>query len=157
MTEPLNRPPPPPQAFIDKVNGALTPEAYRWCVAVHQLLTAGALNVSTTVTQLFDPVALTAVAQTLYTVATNPDTTVLRSGRMRFTNVTGGAITVTAYAVPAGGAAANGNAFLLAKSVPANDFIDVDIPLMGPGDFLQALASAPASITATALDGVIYA
>ncbi len=109
-----------------------------------------------TYSQLMAPTVLTTAAATLFTVPTAPATTLLRGGRMRFTNTTAGAITVTAYAVPLAGSAAAGNAFVSAKSIAANDFLDVDVPLMGPGGFVQALASANTSITAHALSGSYF-
>ena len=108
------------------------------------------------ITQLFPPTVLTNSAATLFTMPTSPTTSILKNGRMRFNNTTAGAITVTAYAVPKGGTAAVGNAFLSAVSIAANSFLDTDIPVMGEGDFLQALASANTSITASQLDGVLF-
>lgn len=100
----------------------------------------------------FDPVVLTTVLQTLYTV---PAAVTMRAGVLRFTNTTAGAVTVTVHAVPAAGTASDGNAFVKALSVPASDYYDVAIPILKAGDFLQALASANASITCHFLQGVV--
>jgi hypothetical protein len=105
---------------------------------------------------LFAPTVLTTSAATLFTAPSTPTTTLLRGGRMRFTNTTGGAVTVTAHAIPSGGSAAPGNMFLNAKSVAANDYLDIDIPILGPGGFVQALAGANTSITAFALAGSYF-
>ncbi len=103
--------------------------------------------------KFFVPTVLGAVAGTLYTVPAN---LLLRGGRMRLTNTTAGAITVTAYAVPPAGSPAAGNAFVSAKSIAANDYLDIDVPLMPAGATLQALASAGTSITAHMLSGGLY-
>lgn len=106
--------------------------------------------------KFFDATVLTTSAATLYTVPATPSSLLLRGARMRFTNTTAGPITVTAHAVPSGGAAAVGNAFVYTKSIAAGEYLDVDIPLLGPGGFIQALASANTSITATALAGALF-
>jgi hypothetical protein len=104
----------------------------------------------------FAPTVLTTSAATLFTVPATPTSTLLRGGRVRFTNTTAGAVTVTAYAVPSAGTAAAGNAIISGKSIAANDYIDVDLPLMGPSAFLQALASANTSITAHMISGSYF-
>jgi hypothetical protein len=106
--------------------------------------------------QLFPPTVLTTSAATLFTMPTSPTTSILRNGRMRFLNTTASPVTVTAYAVPKGGTAGVGNAFLDAQSIAANAYLDTDIPVMAEGDFLQALASAGTAVTASELDGVIF-
>lgn len=107
------------------------------------------------VIQLFAPTVLTTSAATLYTV-TGPPAVVMSRGRMRFTNTTAGAITVTAYAVPSGGSAGVGNCFCFQQSIPGGNNLDIDVPDMLIGDFIRALASANTSITALALDGVLF-
>lgn len=111
---------------------------------------------SITYSNFFAPTVLGAAAATLYTVPATPTSNLLRGGRIRLTNTTAGAITVTLYAVPAAGAAAAGNAFVSAKSIAANDYLDVDVPIMPAGAFIQALASAGTSITAHMISGGIY-
>jgi hypothetical protein len=75
---------------------------------------------------------------------------------MRLTNTTAGAVTATLYAVPLAGTAAVGNAFLSAKSIAANDYLDVDVPIMPAGAFIQGLAGAATSITAHMISGGLY-
>ncbi len=104
----------------------------------------------------FAPTVLTTAVQTLYTMPSTPSSSLLRGGRMRFTNTTAGAVTVTAYAVPNLGTAGTGNAFASAFSVPANNYLDVDVPILPAGATLQALAGASASITAHMLAGGVY-
>jgi hypothetical protein len=106
--------------------------------------------------KFFDATVLTTTAATLLTVPAAPSSILLRGARIRFTNTTAGPITVTAYAIPSGGTAAAGNAFLSAKSIAAGDVYDSDVPLLGPGGFVQALASANTSITATPLAGALF-
>ena len=104
----------------------------------------------------FTPTVLGTSVGTLFTVPASPTSTLLRGGRMRFTNTTGAAVTVTAYAIPSGGSAADGNSFVKAKSIAANDYLDIDVPLMSPGGFVQALASAATSVTAHMLSGSYF-
>lgn len=109
-----------------------------------------------TYSKFFAPTVLTASAATLLTVPTLPASTLLRGARIRLTNTTTGPVTATVYAVPSGGTAAAGNALLSAKSIAGNDYIDIDVPIMGPGDFLQALAGAVTSITAHMISGSYF-
>lgn len=109
-----------------------------------------------TIKQLFEPTVLTTGAATLYTCPASPPTSVLPNGRVRFTNTTGGAVTITAYAVPSAGTAGAGNCFAFQEAIGPNAHADYDVPMLAAGDFLQALASAGTSITATALQGVVY-
>ena len=107
--------------------------------------------------QLFEPIVLTTADQTLYTVPTTPNTNLLRGGRIRFANSSASAVQVIAYAVPSGSSAsAPGNVFAPNLSVPINGFIDVDVPLLGPGDSIQALAGSGSAITVSAINGAIF-
>ena len=106
--------------------------------------------------KFFPPAVLTLVAVTLFTVPSTPATTLLRGGRVRLTNTTGVAATVTLYAVPLAGTAGVGNAFVSSKSIAANDFLDADIPILAAGDFLQGLAGTATSITVQMLSGSYF-
>lgn len=96
-----------------------------------------------------------AAVDTLLTVPTSPATSVLRNGRVRFANTTGTAATIKGWAVPAAGAADDSNVFLPTVSVPANGYVDVDVPAMAAGDILQAQAGTASAITASCIDGFI--
>jgi hypothetical protein len=111
---------------------------------------------SVQVIQMFAPTVLTTTAATLYTVNTGSGASVLARGRIRFTNTTGTAATVTAYGIVTGGTAGVGNDFCPVLSVPAYSNLDVDVPVLASGGFIQALASAGTTITAHALDGVLF-
>ena len=107
--------------------------------------------------KLFEPAAL--VLTTPTTILTIPATVasiMLRGGIVRITNTTAGPVAATLYAVPLAGAAGVTNAFLSAKSVPANDYIDVQVPQMKAGDFLQGFASAAASLNIQPIAGAYY-
>lgn len=104
----------------------------------------------------FAPTVLTGSAATLYTVPSAPATTLLRGGRIRLTNTTALPVTATLYAVPSAGTAGVGNAFVLGKSIAANDFLDIDVPLMGPGAFIQGLAGTVTSLTAHMISGSLF-
>lgn len=105
----------------------------------------------------FAPTVLTTAAATLFTVPTLPATTLLRGGRIRLANTTAGPVTATLHAVPLAGSAAAGNAFLFGKTIAANDFLDVDVPILPSGSFVQGLAGAVTSITASMLSGSYFA
>lgn len=106
--------------------------------------------------KFFAPTVLGIAAATLFTVPAAPGSMLLRGGRIRLTNTTAGPVTATLYAIPPAGAAAAGNAFLSAKSIAANDYLDIDVPLMPAGSFVQALAGAATSITAHMLSGSLF-
>ena len=105
----------------------------------------------------FAPTVLTLTAATLFTVPATPTTTLMRGGRMRLTNTTGTATAVTAYAVPSAGTAGAANAFVSAKVVASNDYLDIDVPILPAGATLQALAGTAASITAHMISGSYFA
>ncbi|MES3022741.1 MAG: hypothetical protein V4857_14270 [Pseudomonadota bacterium] len=94
-----------------------------------------------------------AAPETLFTLPASPSTLVLRNGRIRFSNTTVGSVTIKAWAVPSGGSAADSNVFLPTVAVGANSNVDVDVPIMAAGGFVQAQAGAAASITALQMDG----
>lgn len=109
-----------------------------------------------TYVKLFEPVQLGAAVITAFTVP-GPSSTLLRGGRVRLTNTSSAAVSATVYAVPLSGAAADSNALLKSKAIAANDFLDIDLPVMKSGDFLQAMASTAAALTLHAISGSFYA
>ena len=107
--------------------------------------------------KFFQPTVLTVSAATLFTVDTLPATTLLRGGRVRLTNTTGTAVPVTLYAVPVSGSAGAGNVlFPAAMVVPANNYLDVDLPIMAAGDTLQGLAGTASAIVVHAIAGGLF-
>jgi hypothetical protein len=104
----------------------------------------------------FAPTVLGTAAATLFTTPVTPTTTLLRGGRMRFTNTTSSAVTVTAYAVPPAGTASAGNSFVSSKVVAANDYIDSDMPILPAGAFVQAFAGTATAITAHMISGAYF-
>ena len=106
--------------------------------------------------KFFAPTVLGTVAGLLMTVDLAPSSTLLRGARIRLTNTTAVAATVTLYAVPLAGAAGVGNAFVAGKPIGANDYLDVDVPIMAAGDFIQGLAGTAASITAHMISGSLF-
>ena len=110
-----------------------------------------------TYTKLFEPNQVdNAALETLLTVPASPTTSLLRNGRIRFVNTTAGAVTITCHAVPVSGAASDANALLKTVSISANGYLDVDLPVLKAGDFVQAQAGAAASISAHMIDGVLF-
>jgi hypothetical protein len=102
--------------------------------------------------KLFSPAQLGTSAATYYTVASGKQ---LRNAVLQFANTTGGAVTVTAYAIDSGGSASDSNAIIKGKSIAGGDTLTVSVPVMDGGSVLQALASAGTSITICALDGML--
>lgn len=90
--------------------------------------------------------SLTTSAAVYITGAANSQTIIKR---VVFNNITGGALTITVYRVPAGGSALPGNQIISTRSIAANS-TDLAPELAGmvldAGDTIQALASAAASI-----------
>jgi hypothetical protein len=106
--------------------------------------------------KLFQPTVLTASLVTIYTVPLTPTSNLLRGARIRLTNTSAAAMTARLHAVPVAGSAANGNAFFFDQTVPANAYVDVDVPVMGAGDFIQSLASATPGINIQSISGGIF-
>lgn len=107
--------------------------------------------------KLFEPNQVdNAALETLYTVPATPATNILRNGRIRFVNTSAGAVTITCHAVPSGGTASATNGLLTSYSIAAYSSTDVDLPIMKAGDFVQAQAGAATSISAHAIDGVLF-
>lgn len=109
-----------------------------------------------TFVKLFEPVKLTAALATYYTVQATPTTNLLRSGRVRLTNLTASAAAVDIHAVPSAGAAGDSNAVAKNLAIPASSYLDVDLPVMKSGDFLQMKADAVDKVTAHGMDGVVF-
>ena len=84
-----------------------------------------------------------------------PSNTIFRNGRVRFVNTTAGAITIEACAVPTSGSPTDSNKILPLVSIPANSYIDLDLPFMDVGSTLQAKAGAANSITASFINGFL--
>ena len=90
---------------------------------------------------------LTTSAATYYTAPANT-TTILK--KVTVTNTTAGAVSLTMYLVPSGGSAGNANMITDAKAIAAGatyEVYEAENHVLMTGDFLQALASAGASLT----------
>lgn len=105
-------------------------------------------------TKLFEPVALGLAATTIMTVNGAP-TTLLRGAIVRITNTTAGSLAATLYSVPKAGTNGATNNFFPSMSVGANSYIDVQVPQMKEGDFLQGFGSA-AGLNIQAIAGSYY-
>lgn len=112
---------------------------------------------SLTYAKLFEPVQLPNSAATIYTAPVAPPTTLLRAGRIRLVNTTAGAVAANVNVVPAGDSAGDENSIWKDKTVPANDYVDIDLPTMKAGDFISAFAGAADSITMHLVTGVLFA
>ena len=109
-----------------------------------------------TISQLFTPVQLPNAAAVLFTMPTAPASTVLKNGRARLTNTSGGAVAVTLYSDVAATASSAANCCLSAVSVGANGYLDIDLPTMKAGDTLRGFAGTANVITMHELGGVLY-
>ena len=108
--------------------------------------------------QLFAPKEINnAAPDTLFTVAPTPTNLLLINGRVRFSNHTGSAATITAWAIPSGDSAANDNIALPETSIGTTSYIDIDVPQLSAGGFFQAQADTGSAITAQPLNGAYYA
>lgn len=106
-------------------------------------------------TLLFAPIQLTNALVTIFTLGTLGDGRSLENLTVRFTNTTAGAITVDAHIIPSGGSASDTNKVVSALSIAANSYTDVRIPKMIGGYFLQAKASAGASVSLSQVTGKV--
>ena len=108
-------------------------------------------------TKLFEPVALVLTTPTtIFTVPASPASTLLRGGIVRITNTTASTVAATLYAVPLAGTAGVTNAFLSSASVGPNSYIDVQVPQMKAGDFVQGFAGTAAALNIQAIAGSYY-
>lgn len=106
--------------------------------------------------KFFPPTVLTLSVATIYIVPVTPASSLLRSARVRLTNTTGAAVSGQLYAVPAAGSALPSNAFFFNQTIPASGFIDIDVPIMAAGDFIQATASVTPGVNIQAIAGGIF-
>ena len=102
--------------------------------------------------KLFSPVSLATSEVDIYTV---PSGKVLRRATVRVSNVTALADPITLYAVPAGGTAADSNAIVKGMSVAANNYADINIPVLEAGDKIKGLAGTAGTLVVHGIDGVL--
>ena len=107
--------------------------------------------------KLFEPVALALTTPTtIFSVPSVVATSLLKGAVVRLTNSTAGAVSATLHAVPLAGTAAATNMCFPTTSIGANSYVDVQLPQMKAGDFLQGFASAATSINIQAISGAYY-
>lgn len=106
--------------------------------------------------KLFQPTLLTTSDATIYTVPSIPATTLLRNARVRLTNFTTSATTGRVHAVPSAGAVSTTNAFFYEVTIPANDYVDVDVPILASGDTIQARAGTASAVNIQAIAGGLF-
>ena len=107
--------------------------------------------------QFFSPVILGTSPSIIYTVPVQPTTSLLRGGRIRFANSSISPVQITAYGIPQNGSGLSpGNVFAPNLSVPANGYIDIDVPLLPAGSSIEAFAGTASAITLSAINGAIF-
>jgi hypothetical protein len=106
-----------------------------------------------TISQLFAPVQLGNADAVLFTMPSTPSTLVCQNMRVRLTNTDTSPRTVTLNVDAAATGSGVANRCLSAKSIAANDYLDVDIPVMKAGDTLRGLADTAAKVTMHQLSG----
>ena len=107
--------------------------------------------------KLFQPVQLGIALATIFTNDTTPSNVLLRGGRVRLVNTSASAVAVELDAVPNGGTAGAGNRLMSTNyTVPANGWVDVDLPVMAAGDFLQGLAGVANVVTVHFMAGGLF-
>lgn len=112
---------------------------------------------SVTYKKFFEPVQLGTSLATLFTVDSLPATVLLRGGRVRITNTTGAAVAAELDAVPSGGSASATTQIVPTNfTVGANSWIDVDLPVMKAGDFLQGKAGSASAISVQFMGGGLF-
>lgn len=105
--------------------------------------------------KFFAPAQLATTVTTRYTVPATPTNVLLRGGRVSLTNTTGASVTPTLYAIPNGGSAAASNAFYNQPIGPYQTIL-VDVPVMGPGDFLQDKCDTASAVTIQPMAGGLF-
>lgn len=110
--------------------------------------------------KLFEPLLVTAItsgtAQAVMTVPADPATTLFKGGAYRVTNTSASPASLTMHAVPLAGSLGAANNFFPAKSIPANDYVDVQIPQLKAGDSVQVFAGTASVINVQPLAGAFY-
>lgn len=107
--------------------------------------------------QLFTPTDVDdGSPEVLFTVPTTPSNSLLINGRVRFSNHTTGAVSITAWAVPAAGSPSDSNIALPETTIGTNDYLDVDVPQLSAGGTFRAQSDTASSITAQPIDGAYY-
>lgn len=106
-------------------------------------------------TKLFEPVALGLAAATIFTVPTSAPSTLLRGAIVRITNTTAGSVAATLHSVPLAGSNGAANNFFPGMAIAPNSYVDVQVPQMKAGDFLQGFAAA-AGLNIQAIAGAYY-
>lgn len=111
-----------------------------------------------TISQLFAPIQLPAATAVLFTMpdATAQPNAVLKNGRVRLTNTSNAAAPVTLYAAASATASSAANCCLSTQSIPANSYMDVDIPTLKAGDTLRGMAGTASVVTMHEMGGVLY-
>lgn len=106
--------------------------------------------------KLFEPVLLGTGATTIFTVPGAVSTTLLKGGLVRLTNSGTVAVAATLYTVPIAGTSGVTNMMFPNKSIPPNDYVDVQVPQMKAGDFCQGLASVGGVVNIQAIAGAYF-
>ena len=105
--------------------------------------------------KLFEPLQLGVAAATIYTMPTTPTGIICPNMQLRLTNTAAAIRSATLYAVPLAGSATATNTFLSAYSLAAGESIEVNVPTLKAGDFIQGLADTATSINVQLISGVL--
>jgi hypothetical protein len=105
------------------------------------------------VKKLFDPVFLPATSDVIITI---PALNTMPNGKVRVNNTTGLARQVTLFAVVGLGPGSAVNEFFSAQVVPPAGFIDVDVPVLQPGDSLMGFCDVAGAVSIHFMGGVLY-
>ena len=111
------------------------------------------------IAKLFSITDLTTSNVTIYAVPSTNTNTILSGAVFRLTNVTAGAVTCNMHVIDSGGSADTTNyndALLKDYSIAANSTVEISIPQMAAGDFIQMLASANNSINVAPVSGTLF-
>lgn len=106
--------------------------------------------------RFFSPQMLSTVPALIYQLSASPTSLISRGWRVRLSNVSNASTSVTLYNVPNGASPQLQNEIVNAGPVPANSYVDIDIPIMGPGDALWASSGINAALVLHLLNGILY-
>ena len=143
------QPVPTQQTPVLDANGNMNAAWYQFFSALLQNVKA----LMPMTTKLFDPVYLSTAPVTIYTLTTSPSSIVITDGIVKFSNDTASVVSVTAYAVAAGGHVSTTPAFLSTVTVSPNSFMDVRIPVLSAGGSLVASASTTTAASISQVAG----
>lgn len=105
--------------------------------------------------ELFQPnIVDNGAPEALFTVPNNSNTTIVRNGRVRFSNVSAAPTSIKCWAVPPGGSVADSNVVLPLYPLAVGGYVDVPTGVIAATGKFYAQAGNASSVSAVCLDGI---